>query len=65
MSFCVDLVSEDSFHENITLGISKFLGQYIHINVKKRRIYTSMYSCVFIILLVDFSLAASQEPSNL
>lgn len=27
MTFCVDLVSEDSFYENITLGITKLLGK--------------------------------------
>ncbi|KAI8427594.1 hypothetical protein MSG28_002088 [Choristoneura fumiferana] len=29
MSFCVDLVSEDSFYENITLGVTKLLADQI------------------------------------
>lgn len=33
MSFCVDLVSEDSFYENITLGVTKTLGK-INPNIK-------------------------------
>ncbi|XP_049867344.1 tubulin polyglutamylase complex subunit 2 [Pectinophora gossypiella] len=39
MSFCVDLVSEDSFYENITLGVTKLLEsdpRICNVNVERR-----------------------------
>ncbi|XP_063376052.1 tubulin polyglutamylase complex subunit 2 [Cydia fagiglandana] len=39
MSFCVDLVSEDSFYENITLGVTKILEsdpRICNVNVERR-----------------------------
>lgn len=35
MSFRVDVISEDSFYENLVLGVTKLLGIYESWNIKK------------------------------